>query len=226
MRQRELRIPIPARQCEACGTEFVPYRASSKYCRRKCTARAVKERDPAGQRQKQRERHRRYLEAHRDEVLARGREKAKQHRERVGREVLAERARAIYWLDPEKARKKALAQAATPRGRAGGLCRQAKTRAKERGLPFAMEVDDIERRIRAGHCEASGVPFDLSFGHGAGLRPWAPSLDRTDPTKGYTPDNVRVVAWIYNAAKSHWTHDDVMRLARALTAATAFVQGA
>lgn len=43
-------------------------------------------------------------------------------------------------------------------------------------------------------------------------------MDRKVPQKGYTPENVQMVVWIYNAAKWTGTHEDVMVLVRALAA--------
>jgi hypothetical protein len=35
-----------------------------------------------------------------------------------------------------------------------------------------------------------------------------PSIDRIDSSKGYTPDNCRVVLWIINQAKNDILEDD------------------
>jgi hypothetical protein len=35
-----------------------------------------------------------------------------------------------------------------------------------------------------------------------------PSIDRIDSSKGYTPDNCRVVLWIINQAKNDISEDD------------------
>ena len=42
------------------------------------------------------------------------------------------------------------------------------------------------------------------------------TIDRIDPKKGYTPENCQMVLFSYNAAKSINTHEDVMKLAKAL----------
>lgn len=98
------------------------------------------------------------------------------------------------------------------------LVRAAKTRAQAKGLPFLLDAHEIIRKIQAGRCEVTGIPFFLkhhteksTFKH-----PFSPSLDRIDPRKGYTADNVHVVVWIYNAAKGEGVHEDVLNLARAL----------
>lgn len=112
----------------------------------------------------------------------------------------------------QKELEEALRYRRTPRGRAARLHSGAKARARNVGVEFALTVEWIQAKIEEGHCEVSGLPFDLRNGR----RPFAPSLDRTDPNKGYTADNVKVVVWCYNAAKGTATHSDVLTLAEAL----------
>ena len=100
----------------------------------------------------------------------------------------------------------------TPRIRASTLVSGAKKRAEKAGLAFELDLDWVAERLNHGYCEVSGIPFNLVTGRD----PFAPSLDRTDPTKGYTKDNVKVVVWCYNSAKGIGSHEDVMKLAEAL----------
>lgn len=90
----------------------------------------------------------------------------------------------------------------------------ARQRAKARGIDFTLPLEWVEERLEKGHCEVTGIPFDFSF-----QRLWSPSLDKIDPTKGYTPDNTQMTVFIYNSAKLTGTHEDVLRFARALIAA-------
>lgn len=46
-------------------------------------------------------------------------------------------------------------------------------------------------------------------------RPFAPSLDRIDARKGYTTDNVRLVAWVVNHALGDWGEEVFAKIARA-----------
>jgi hypothetical protein len=102
----------------------------------------------------------------------------------------------------------------TAAGRAAQLQSNAKRRAEDKGIPFNLDRLDLIQRITAGHCEVTGIPFDL--GIGAGINPWAPSLDRKDSSKGYTFDNVQVVCTAYNLAKHQFPTDVLLRLARAI----------
>jgi hypothetical protein len=103
----------------------------------------------------------------------------------------------------------------TPSFRASRLLADAKQRCPG-GCDLTQEW--VSQKIAQGFCEVSGIKFDVE-GHGAPARPFAPSLDRTDPTQPYTQANTKVVAWIYNRAKGVHSHHDVMILAKALVAA-------
>lgn len=69
-----------------------------------------------------------------------------------------------------------------------------------------------------GHLHRYSVPtFRARIMRGCGqMPPWSPSLDRIDPLQGYTPENCRLVVWMYNAAKHISSDANVLRLAQAL----------
>lgn len=97
------------------------------------------------------------------------------------------------------------------RGRA--LVNVAKHRAKKRGMAFDLDPEDIQKRIEAGACELSGIPFGLSE-----PRAWnAPSLDRIDSTLGYTTRNVRVVLYALNVAANIWGPAKILEIASAIS---------
>ena len=67
-------------------------------------------------------------------------------------------------------------------------------------------------------CAISGIEFE-STPNGIGLRgrsPWSVSIDRIDSLGGYTQDNVQIVCLIYNLCKSSWSHNEVLKLAKAI----------
>lgn len=49
--------------------------------------------------------------------------------------------------------------------------------------------------------------------------PWAPSLDRIDNDKGYTPDNVRVTSWIWNLMRGPLSVDEALKAVEQIRAA-------
>lgn len=70
-----------------------------------------------------------------------------------------------------------------------------------------------------GRCAVSGLPFRADvIGNGRAKRPFAPSLDRIDPARGYQPDNVRLVCVIANFAMNAWGQEPLRELAAAIVA--------
>jgi len=104
----------------------------------------------------------------------------------------------------------------TIRGRAVKLSCAAKQRAKRLGSQFTIDTEWVEGRLMTGHCEVTGLPFTMEPDKSGRASPLSPSLDRIDSSRGYTRDNVQVVVWIYNNAKSHWGVGALHTLARAL----------
>ena len=85
----------------------------------------------------------------------------------------------------------------------------AKKRARERGVPFSITVDDV---IAAwpinGICPVLGIELQ----HGVGLGPTrsSPSLDAFIPARGYVPGNVHVISFLANAVKRDVTDPQVL----------------
>lgn len=79
-------------------------------------------------------------------------------------------------------------------GYVGRMLREARKRAQARGLEFSLTPDDVPV---PSHCPVLGIPLSTDDGD------WntSPSLDRIDPKKGYTPDNVRVISFRANRIK-------------------------
>jgi hypothetical protein len=112
------------------------------------------------------------------------------------------RARMQEWTSNNKERIRVKEARRRLERRALCLIATSRTRARKRGMEFSLEqhAGDIQRRIDAGVCELTGVAFDLSPGRKFN----SPSLDRIDPKRGYTHDNVRVVLNLVNAALGDW----------------------
>ena len=77
----------------------------------------------------------------------------------------------------------------------------------------SLSVEWVEQRILAG-CALSGLPFDLSVPKQQS--PYAPSIDKINPTEGYTEANSRLILWSLNAFKGSNTDADMLRIASAL----------
>jgi hypothetical protein len=100
--------------------------------------------------------------------------------------------------------------------RASRMLTWIRTRAARMGVTFDLTQEWIMDRLTAGHCEVTGIKFELHLPAGQRFHAWAPSVDRIDSKKGYTIDNCRVVVWIYNMAKSEWSDEIVETFALAM----------
>lgn len=95
--------------------------------------------------------------------------------------------------------------------------RNARRRAGQKNRDCEL-TPDLAKRLWdrcAGCCELTGIPFD--FSHNGGMkRPFAPSIDRVDSTKGYTESNVRVVCTAVNIAMNQWGEGVLTQIAEGL----------
>ena len=84
----------------------------------------------------------------------------------------------------------------------------ARRRSKSKNIDFAIELADIKERLENGHCEVSGIPFFIgNTNESFKIHPFSPSLDRIDNSKGYLPDNIKLVCFIYNVGKNRYELD-------------------
>jgi hypothetical protein len=96
----------------------------------------------------------------------------------------------------------------------------AKSRARRTGLSCEDDLVGwaIATMIAQNHrCVLSGVPFRLDvLGHGAAPRPYAPSIDRRDATRGYTKDNIRIICWASNCLLGTWGDEPALEIAKGI----------
>lgn len=85
----------------------------------------------------------------------------------------------------------------------------AKKRARTRGLDFSLTIENVQW---PEFCPIFGTKFDYTRGKGR-AKDTTPSLDRKDPLKGYTPDNVCVISWLANRIKTNATPEQVHAVA-------------
>jgi hypothetical protein len=102
-------------------------------------------------------------------------------------------------------------------GRAESIFHSIKNSVKRRGFKrrFMLTIDKdwILEKLEYGVCEVTGLKFD-NLGEIRAL--FLPSIDRINSKVGYTDENCQAVLYGYNAAKNVNTHEDVLKLARAL----------
>ncbi|UEM24512.1 hypothetical protein JL100_030240 (plasmid) [Skermanella mucosa] len=94
------------------------------------------------------------------------------------------------------------------------------------GDPGLVSREDIWRMFRdqGGRCLLSGIAFSPEpfFNDSLVTRPFAPSLDRLDGTRGYQRDNVRLVCTIANFAMNRWGETVLFQLAQGIVAHQGF----
>lgn len=78
----------------------------------------------------------------------------------------------------------------------------AKSRAQKKGVEFSLKISDI---VIPDICPILGTPMA------------SPSLDRTDPKKGYVRGNVKVVSHRGNMLKSNATPEEAKKVLAYLT---------
>lgn len=87
-----------------------------------------------------------------------------------------------------------------------GLWYAARSRAKEKGLPFDIKPEDIVVPVL---CPVLGIPLQP----GVGIRfANSPSLDEFVLGRGYVKDNIRVISWRANRLKSDMTLEEAQNL--------------
>lgn len=99
------------------------------------------------------------------------------------------------------------------------LLSNARQRARKGDLPFELDREWIEVKLRRNRCEVTGLPFTFIAGQGKGANrenAFGPSIDKIDPEGGYTRDNCRVVVNIYNTARGSAEDEALTRLCRAV----------
>ena len=102
-------------------------------------------------------------------------------------------------------------QCFTTRGRSNRIFCDCQKACRKNGWKINIDINWIESKIKNKYCEATGIEFVISK-----KNPWMPSIDRINPRLGYTKENCQMVVWIYNTAKQEFTHEDVIKLSKAI----------
>ena len=89
------------------------------------------------------------------------------------------------------------------------LLKTAKGRAKRKNLAFTLVLSDI---VIPDKCPYLKVELTRELGQGQVLT--NASIDRIDSTKGYTPDNIRVISYLANTMKNNATKEQLSIFAK------------
>lgn len=88
-----------------------------------------------------------------------------------------------------------------------------KSQAKLKGIPFNLTFEEFLEMLSPMKCSVTGKSLEFKEDK---HYPWKPSIDQVEPGKGYTPENTRVVCWIFNRAKHIGSDQEVLEMAEAL----------
>lgn len=128
----------------------------------------------------------------------------------------AEKSAAHRSRDPERSRRQWREWSRTPNGTVTVLLNYARDRARNHGLDFDIDRAFISDKLDRGVCELSGIRITRESPGNYRTHPFAPSLDRINPSKGYTKENTRLVCFAVNRARSDWGDEVLLTMAEAL----------
>lgn len=99
--------------------------------------------------------------------------------------------------------------------RARERMRHVAKRCRRLGIAFDLDDQWLEKRLLAGACELTGIPFNMAA---TSRRPemFGPSIDRKRPELGYTKGNCRLVLFAINLALNTWGLEAFLPVAKAL----------
>lgn len=92
------------------------------------------------------------------------------------------------------------------------LLARVRNSASKRGIPFDLQVEDVQRLSCSMVCAVTGLPMTWKTGVGK-PGPWKVSLDQIVPRGGYVLGNVRAVCWAANQFMGPWTLERARGLA-------------
>jgi hypothetical protein len=90
------------------------------------------------------------------------------------------------------------------------LINASKQRAKQKGIEHTLTVEELKSIFpKDGICPILGIPLVFST---SGFSDNSPSVDKIDPSMGYTLDNVQVISWRANRLKSDATVEELEKV--------------
>lgn len=95
-------------------------------------------------------------------------------------------------------------------------------RAKASNIEFSLSNFDMAHIIveSDGKCAVTGIKLRLDAVEKRGskkhIRPWAPSIDRIDSSKGYSIENCRLVCAAANIAMGAWGEEVLLTMAKSI----------
>lgn len=96
--------------------------------------------------------------------------------------------------------------------------RNSRQRSIKRGSPFNITKEYLEElyETQGGKCAVSGRIFVLDMSDEFKTHPDAPSLDKVNPSLGYTKGNVRFVTYQVNSALNQFGESKLLELCKSI----------
>jgi len=91
---------------------------------------------------------------------------------------------------------------------AENILKNARAAAKKKNLEFNLDISDIKI---PNICPIMGCKITNLYGHGRVQT--NPSIDRIDPTKGYTKENIQIISDMANRMKQDATKEQLLAFA-------------
>lgn len=122
-----------------------------------------------------------------------------------------------YDSDPNRRTSQAKGWRGTRHGSIRMMFLAARSRAAKKLIDFDLspEIIDVAIRLQSERCALTGIVFVYEHSEEHLFRPFAPSLDRKDNSKGYTFDNIQIVCTIVNKARNEYSLDLFDQMCRA-----------
>ena len=96
----------------------------------------------------------------------------------------------------------------------------AKHRAKKNNLEFRLTREHVYKLAQQAYCPISKRPFDwkleITANRQGSHTPDSPTLDRIDPRRGYTDDNVWLISYRMNSIKNDGTPQELVMISQAV----------
>jgi hypothetical protein len=118
--------------------------------------------------------------------------------------------------NPERSRAQWRKWSFSLEGTSSCLLNYARDRARRQDLPFDIDREFVREKLQRGICELSGLAIQRIAPGNYRTHPYAPSLDRIEPSLGYVKTNVRLVCFAVNRARSDWGDEVLLTIASGL----------
>ena len=87
-----------------------------------------------------------------------------------------------------------------------------KAEARRKGVSCDLPLTWFEEKLKAGHCEMSGLAFDFETIVKGSPGPNTPSVDRIVAGGNYTASNCRLILFCINRALSNFGEDYILKV--------------